>query len=182
MWKVESIIMGLLSFMLTEENSIASIHLTPAERKKFAKASLDWNFTKNKTGRFELIFAKNFNKKGVIEIKKVVPAKKIEETKSKEEEKKAPAKKGAKAAIVEEPPKLNKRGSSKKEEIIQPKAVPDQKKRVAKEEEKKDKKVNKPLGITKPEDNFIYIQCVKVGPKIRLRIANSTSYNNNWNC
>ena len=30
--------------------------------------------------------------------------------------------------------------------------------------------------------NFIYVQCVKVGPKIRLRIVNSTNYNKNWNC
>lgn len=34
----------------------------------------------------------------------------------------------------------------------------------------------------KLDKNFLYVQCVKVGSKIRLRIVNSTCYNNNWNC
>jgi len=45
--------MGLLSFMLSEESSIGSLHSTEAERKKFAKDSLNWNLKTNKKGRFE---------------------------------------------------------------------------------------------------------------------------------
>ena len=82
--------MGLLSFMLSEENSIASIHDTEANRKKFAKASLDWNLKKNPSGRFSLIFDSHFVRlglrKGVIE-----PPKKPEVAKE-EEKKEAPTK------------------------------------------------------------------------------------------
>lgn len=39
-----------------------------------------------------------------------------------------------------------------------------------------------PAAPKKVDDNFIYVQCVKVGGKIRLRIVNSTCFNNNWNC
>lgn len=70
------------------------------------------------------------------------------------------------------------------------------KKREAKEEEKKGNKAPvaaaaaaaapaqaAPGGGPKPlAENFLYVQCIKVGSKIRLRIVNSTCFNNNFNC
>ena len=65
-WKVESILYGLMSFMLSEENSIGSMHVSAAERKKFAKDSLDWNM-KNKKEKFAERFDKYFVKMGLRE-------------------------------------------------------------------------------------------------------------------
>jgi hypothetical protein len=70
--------MGLLSFMLSEEHSVASLHLSVAERKKFAKESLDWNLKKNKTGRFEQIFDRHMVRLGLREGKIEEPAPKKE--------------------------------------------------------------------------------------------------------
>lgn len=82
-------------------------------------------------------------------------------------------------------------------EVIAAAPVADQKKRDAKEEEKKGAKDNKvaavaankaPAAVAAPrappkvEGDFLYVQCIKVGSKVRLRIVNSTCYNNNWNC
>ncbi len=50
-WKVESILYGLMSFMLSEEGSIGSLHESAATRKKYAKNSLEWNM-KNNTDKF----------------------------------------------------------------------------------------------------------------------------------
>ena len=50
-WKVESILYGLMSFMLSEEHSMASLHLSEAKRKTFAKNSLKWNMD-NKIDKF----------------------------------------------------------------------------------------------------------------------------------
>ena len=71
-------------------------------------------------------------------------------------------------------------------------AVAAEKKRDIKEEEKKDakgKKAKPAVAVeagdnngAKLNDNFLYVQCVKVKSKIRLRIVNSTCYNNAWNC
>ena len=184
-WKVESIIMGLIIFILTDESSIGSLHQSAAERKKFAKESLNWNLKINKTGRFELIFDRHMVRLGLREGK-------IEEP---------PLQKKASLKAVEEPP-LKKKASLKKEEAKEPekvapilgkrgaakvepeKPVAAAKKREVKEEEKKDEKA-KPAAAgaaKKLDDNFLYVQCIKVGPKIRLRIVNSTCYNNNWNC
>ena len=152
-WKVESIIMGLLSFMLSEEHSVASIHAPDAQRKKLAKQSIDWNM-KNKTDKFEALFEKHFVKLGLKEAEPEPPAKAV----------------------------LGKRQSSKKEE--EKKQEEPVKKREAKAEEKKKPAAAgpaKPL-VAGKDDNFIYVQCVKVGSKIRLRIVNSTGFNNNWNC
>ncbi len=136
-WKVESIIMGLLSFMLSEEHSVASIHESEAVRKKFAKESLDWNLKKNATGQFEKIFENHLVRLGIKEGKIEEPPKKLAPTKSKEEEKKGKEeeKKGAEPEL----PKLGKRASSKKEAEA-PKEAPmvaNPKKREVKEEEKK---------------------------------------------
>jgi ubiquitin-conjugating enzyme E2 J2 len=66
-WKVESIIMGLLSFMLSEEGGIGSINKSEAERKKFAKDSLNWNLKKNPSGRFAQIFDSHYVRLGLRE-------------------------------------------------------------------------------------------------------------------
>ncbi len=94
--------MGLLSFMLSEESSVASLHETAAVRKKFAKASLDWNLKKNASGRFEKIFADHLVRLGIKEGPKEPIKKKEEEKKEnpkkrevKTEEKKVAAKKEA---------------------------------------------------------------------------------------
>ena len=96
--------MGLLSFMLSEEYSVGSLHQTAAERKKFAQASLDWNLKKNASGRFEKIFADHLVRLGIKEGPKEPIKKKEEEKKEnpkkrevKVEEKKEPAKKKAPA-------------------------------------------------------------------------------------
>jgi ubiquitin-conjugating enzyme E2 J2 len=188
-WKVESIIMGLLSFMLSEEHSVASLHESEAVRKKFAKESLNWNLKKNPSGRFETIFEKHLVRLGIREGKVEEPLKKVASTKDKEEEKKG--KEEEKKAGDLELPKLGKRASSKKEAEAPKKEAPKEapaanpKKREAKEEEKKQNvapaKAPK-AAPAKPEGDFLYVQCIKVGPKIRLRIVNSTCYNNNWNC
>lgn len=81
-WKVESILMGLLSFMLSEENSVGSLYLSEAERKKFAKDSLKWNMA-NKLDKFEERFDKHFVTMGIRE----GPP----DAKDKKEEKKEPA-------------------------------------------------------------------------------------------
>jgi len=60
------------------------------------------------------------------------------------------------------------------------------KKREVKAEEKKKEPAKKEAppkaAPAKPDGDFLYVQCIKVKSKIRLRIANSTSYNNNFNC
>lgn len=118
-WKVESIIMGLLSFMLSEEGAVGTIVKTPAERKTFAKASLDWNLKKNPSGRFAQIFDSHYVRLGLRE-GKIEPPKRVEAPKEEEkkEEKKLPAKRGAKAAAeveekIVEAPKLVKKPSKK---------------------------------------------------------------------
>jgi ubiquitin-conjugating enzyme E2 J2 len=66
-WKVESIIMGLLSFMLSEEHSVGTMHISAGERKKFAKASRDWNLKKSTSGQFENIFENHLIRLGLRE-------------------------------------------------------------------------------------------------------------------
>ena len=60
------------------------------------------------------------------------------------------------------------------------------KKREVKAEEKKKEPAKKEAppkaAPAKPDGDFLYVQCIKVKSKIRLRIANSTSYNNHSNC
>ena len=120
-WKVESIVMGLLSFMLSEEGAVGTISKTPAERKAFAKASLDWNLKKNPSGQFAKIFDSHYVRLGLRE-GKIEPPKRVEVPKEEEkkEEKKLPVKRGAKAAataeveeMIAEAPKLAKRPSKK---------------------------------------------------------------------
>ena len=150
-WKVESIIIGLLSFMMSDDHSVASLHLSEAERKKFAKESLQWNMKKNPSGRFEQIFEKHLVRLGIREGKIEEPPKKavaapveqppgLKRTASKKEEEEE--KKGA-PVKVEEAPKPDKRGAKKEEPVAQIAAAPDQKKRGAKEEEKKQNQDNK---------------------------------------
>jgi ubiquitin-conjugating enzyme E2 J2 len=134
-WKVESIIMGLLSFMLSDEHSVASLHKPEAERKKFAKESLEWNMKKNPSGRFEKIFENHLVRLGIREGKVEEPPaapvlKKNNSKKAVQEEEK----KGGPPAPAEEP-KLGKRPSKKEEP--KPAAAPAQNKRGEKEEEKK---------------------------------------------
>jgi len=98
-----------MSFMMSEEFSVGSIHLAEAERKAFAKKSLDWNM-KNKVDKFEERFDKYFVKMGLREAPK-------EEVK--EEELPKLGKKGSKVAEKksqeevkqDELPKLGKRAS-----------------------------------------------------------------------
>jgi ubiquitin-conjugating enzyme E2 J2 len=63
-WKVESILFGLMSFMLSDEDSVGSLDMSEKERKQFAKKSLDWNM-KNKTDKFAERFDKYFVKMGL---------------------------------------------------------------------------------------------------------------------
>ena len=51
-WKIESIMIGLISFMLSGESAVGTIVTSEAQCKKFAKGSLDWNIKTNKTGKF----------------------------------------------------------------------------------------------------------------------------------
>lgn len=125
--------MGLLSFMLSEEHSVASLHQTEAVRKKFAKESLDWNLKKNTTDQFEKIFENHLVRlglrKGVIE----------------------PPKKPAPATV-----ELGKREAPKKEAKA-PAAAP-AKKREAKEEEKKEAPAKGAKAApAKPEGDFLYV-------------------------
>ena len=55
-WKVESIMMGLISFMLSEDTSVGTVNSSEGQKKKFAKESLNWNIKTNKTGGFAKIF------------------------------------------------------------------------------------------------------------------------------
>lgn len=201
-WKVESILMGLLSFMLSEEHSVASLHMTEAQRKKFAKDSMAFNL-KNKEEPFEKLFEKHYVKLGLKEAppEPTVLAKRgssqkggagAAEAPAPALEKKASSRKGA-AAAKEEEKKEEKKAPAKGAAAKEEKKVPAPK-AAAKEEEKKgdpkkrDAKADEKKGAAaipaapKDNSNFIYVQCVKVGPKIRLRIVNSTNYNNGWNC
>jgi ubiquitin-conjugating enzyme E2 J2 len=65
-WKVESILFGLMSFMLSEEHSVGSLHQGAAERKVFAAKSLEWNMN-NKVDKFAERFDKHFIKMGLRE-------------------------------------------------------------------------------------------------------------------
>lgn len=65
-WKVESILFGLMSFMLSEEHSVGSMTQSAAERKALAAKSLDWNM-KNKADKFAERFDKYFVKMGLRE-------------------------------------------------------------------------------------------------------------------
>jgi ribosomal 50S subunit-associated protein YjgA (DUF615 family) len=67
--------MGLLSFMLSEEHSVASLHQSEGIRKKFAKESLEWNLKKNPSGRYEKIFEKHLVRMGIKEGKIEEPPK-----------------------------------------------------------------------------------------------------------
>lgn len=66
-WKIESIMMGLISFMLSDEQSVGTVNSTKAECKKFAKDSLNWNVKTNKTGKFEKIFDPHYVRLGLRE-------------------------------------------------------------------------------------------------------------------
>jgi hypothetical protein len=59
--------MGLISFMLSDETSVGAINSSKAECKKFAKDSLNWNIKTNKTGRFEKIFETHYVRLGLRE-------------------------------------------------------------------------------------------------------------------
>lgn len=52
-WKVETIIVGLMSFMTSEENAAGAMYnVSKADRKKHAMESLKWNMDNDKTEKF----------------------------------------------------------------------------------------------------------------------------------
>lgn len=62
-WTVSTIIVGLISFMNTDEITAGAIRTTESQKRQLAAISLDWNF-KNIT-KFETIFKPYFDKLGI---------------------------------------------------------------------------------------------------------------------
>lgn len=167
--------------MLSEENAVGVMHGTSvADRKKFAKNSLKWNMD-NKIHKFAERFDKHFVKMGLRE------GEKVKEEKKKEEPEQPALKKRDSKAAEKNAEILTKAGKKKEEKA--PLAAPELKKAPSTKQNQpkaaaagaKDKLTLEELKANK-EGNFIYVQCVKAGSKIRLRIVNSTNYNRNWNC
>lgn len=112
---------------------------------------------------------------------------KVQEEEKKEEPEQPALKKRNSKAAEKNAEILTKAGKNKEEKA--PLAAPELKKAPSTKQNQpkataagaKDKKTLEELKANK-EGNFIYVQCVKVGSKIRLRIVNSTNYNRNWNC
>ncbi len=61
-WKVETIMMGLVSFMTSDEFTAGSMNASSSDRRKLAQASLQWNIDNDsKEGfvkRFSLLYPK----------------------------------------------------------------------------------------------------------------------------
>lgn len=51
-WKVETIMMGLVSFMTSDEFTAGSMNASSQERKRLAQASLQWNIDNDKKEGF----------------------------------------------------------------------------------------------------------------------------------
>jgi hypothetical protein len=113
----------------------------------------------------------------------------LREGKEPEEEKKGPEqpvlKKRDSKAAQKEAEALTKAANKKGEKLL----APELKKTASKEAQPKKAAAAGAKGALTLDElkadanaNFIYVQCVKVGSKIRLRIVNSTNYNKNWNC
>jgi len=131
----------------------------------------------NKIEKFAERFDKHFVKMGLRkdeEVKEEKEKKNTEQPALKKRESKAAEKKAE---------TITKAG--KKEEKKMPVAAPELKKAPSKKGEPKAAAAGAKgkLNIDDVKaNNFIYVQCVKVRSKIRLRIVNSTNYNKNWNC
>ena len=113
---------------------------------------------------------------------------KVKEEKKKEEPEQPALKKRDSKATEKNAEILTKAGKKKEEKA--PLAAPPELKKAPSTKQNqpkaaaagaKDKLALEELKANK-EGNFIYVQCVKAGSKIRLRIVNSTNYNRNWNC
>ncbi len=61
-WKVETIMMGLVSYMTSDEFTTGSMNASSSDRRKLAQASLQWNIDNDsKEGfvkRFSLLYPK----------------------------------------------------------------------------------------------------------------------------
>lgn len=68
-WTVSTIIVGLISFMNTEEITAGAIRTTDMTKRQMAAASLQWNF-KNIT-KFEPVFSAYFKQMGIDPVTKL---------------------------------------------------------------------------------------------------------------
>ena len=62
-WNVETIVLGLVSFMLTEEHSAGAMMSSDAEKRKLSAESLKYNFSKGP--RFQKLFGDWFKMLGI---------------------------------------------------------------------------------------------------------------------
>ena len=65
-WNVQTIIIGLISFFVSDEHTAGCIQTSDEAKKIFAKQSLDYNL--NKLSKFKELFQHNFEQMGVFEI------------------------------------------------------------------------------------------------------------------
>ena len=63
-WKTETIITALISFMTSEEYSAGCVNMTASQRRQYAAQSLEWNMN-NKTDKFVERFSGLFEKAGI---------------------------------------------------------------------------------------------------------------------
>ena len=67
-WKTETIITGLVSFMTSDEFSAGCVNMSDYQRRELAKKSIEWNLN-NKTDKFVERFKPFFKKIGINEEK-----------------------------------------------------------------------------------------------------------------
>ena len=87
-WKVETIMMGLVSFMTSDEFTAGSVNTSTNEKKKLAAASLKWNYDNDKKEGFVSRFKLLFPKMGIDE-DKLEESKEMAKENQKEENKKS---------------------------------------------------------------------------------------------
>lgn len=89
-WTVGSILTGLLSFMVSDEHTTGSVRSSDTDKRKFAKASKEWNYKKNPefVKQFPDLVKEYTDEKVVVKTDNVVTnlEKVVEKTKRKEPE------------------------------------------------------------------------------------------------
>ena len=82
-WKTETILTALVSFMNSDENSTGCLSASTSQRRQLAKASLKWNFDHDKQEGFVKRFKHAFDKMGISEDKVAQSEEAVQEEESK---------------------------------------------------------------------------------------------------
>ncbi|TNV84671.1 hypothetical protein FGO68_gene6113 [Halteria grandinella] len=85
-WKVETIMTALVSFMNSDENSTGCVASTSAQKREYARASLRWNVERDGQEGFVRRFESFFAKMGINEETLQEREKKIEQSRKEEDD------------------------------------------------------------------------------------------------